>query len=239
MIRKHTYYYLRGDTYSEDILPFLISKFPHTKFIIIDPDQIADLKIAKWIVMSPTIDGRGKAFLSKLASDFKVALLLDWNFQGFNDVTPLLEFETIRVIFSPFQVNHAFYKPIPSVHYLMMKERVKPGVINHRDLFFCSQPLKEDRPELGFDQYDLLRQLMAEANSKNVNIYVKRHPRERADLPTEITLNPRVKVFEGSIEEALSQFGIWYGHSSIALYVAKEFGHEVHFLYDKICSTYY
>lgn len=224
-MKKKSVYYFLGDSYSRNLLPFIKDTFKNRNFTqTLDPN-------VKWVVLSPTIDQRAKEFLSSLPSECKVALLLDWNFSGFNDYQELLETGRINLIFSPFRIPGYKTVSIPSPHAAMIRGRVElSSAINQKDLFFCSQPLREDRPNLGFDQFDLMRKVMEIARERNVLLYIKRHPRELSELPQDLKENSRLVVWSESLENALGRFTRWYGYNTIALYDARELGHQVTFL---------
>ncbi len=102
--------------------------------------------------------------------------------------------------------------------------------LNGKDLFFCSQPLREDRPHLGLNQFTFMLSLINIADKEDVFLFIKRHPRETEPLPADIVKHPRVRIWEQSIEEALGQFSRWFGINSIALYDAQALGHQVTFM---------
>jgi hypothetical protein len=75
-----------------------------------------------------------------------------------------------------------------------------------------------------------MRKVMNIAKERNVLLYIKRHPREITELPQDLKENSRIVVWTESLENALGRFTRWYGYNTIALYDAREFGHQVTFL---------
>lgn len=226
-------YYFNGSTYAQDVLPFLEKEFPNTKFVQV-PNESQPIQLHSWFVISPTPNNDALLFLMSLPLQAKIALLLDWNHQGFReDVEKLIQTGRIRIIFSPWKPDgFKKVKIIESLHGKMIRGKVKKQKLNDEDHFFCSQPLLEDRPELNFNQFDLLRMLLIK--KKAGKIFVKRHPRETSPIPPDISTHQDIHLWEGSIEDALSVFKNWYGLNSMPLYDALALGHNVTFLSEDV-----
>ena len=235
-MRKQNIYYLEGDSYSKDILPFLSELFPKKNFIPLAFHETPDPQVSRILVLSPTVSKESFYFLELLKERWKLILLLDWNHSGYDDFTHLLQKFKFHRIFSPFQPSTLPYIKISSLHGEIMKRKVTMSALNTKDLFFCSQPLKEDRPNESFDQFDLIREVLQKAVQLNAKLYIKRHPRERERIPEDLINHPLVYYWTGTIEEALSTFQNWYGLNSIALYDAKFLGRKVVFLRKKMES---
>lgn len=227
-------YYFDGDSYSRDVLPFLQHLYPQTTFKIISSAQPPGPGFSSWIIVSPTVSNKAFHFLNSLSKNHKVLLLLDWNHAGFDDYSALVATGKINLIFSPFALSRP-YRLIESLHGMMVRSQIKVSEnLNVKDYFFCSQPLLEDRPDLGFDQFDLMREVVKAAQEKDVYVVIKRHPREQKELPHDINRSKLVKLWEHSIAEALANYKIWYGLNSMPLYDAMALGHQVHFLRNKV-----
>jgi hypothetical protein len=100
--------------------------------------------------------------------------------------------------------------------------------INRKDILFCSQPLIEDGR--GIDQFVLLENVLKVSTSMHNRVFLKRHPREYRELPDHIKSHEKLTIFNDDINQALKKFHTWYGFNSMALYAAKELGHNVTFL---------
>ncbi len=228
-MKEQTVYFVEGDTYSKDILPFLKDSFPSKNIISLKLDSQPDPSVSRIVFLNPTIDDRAQDFINKCAKNIKLILLLDWNHIGFNDYSNIIKNDVFYVIYSPFELCKK-YRQIPSIHSSMMKASVTLGNLNTHDLFFCSQPILEDRKDIGYTQYDLIREALTLAKISKVKLFIKRHPREISAIPDDLKNEPLIFWWEESIEKALSLFKRWIGLNSIVLYDAKYLGHEVTFL---------
>jgi hypothetical protein len=221
--------YFLGDSYSHEIFPFLCQLFPQKKFVPIK--DAFDLRGSETepLICIPTLGEELSNFFKCIPEWHKYWLLLDHNHFGFQDYKKIYDLKKPEIIFSPQKfVTGIKFITIPSLHYLMMKERVVFAEnINRQDLFFCSQPLKEDRPDIGFDQFDLLEIVLKEAKQKGVRVYYKPHPRESGFVPKSCSES---MVFKDKIEVALGSFTNWYGFNSMPLFTAQSLGHKVKFL---------
>ncbi|EQC43246.1 hypothetical protein [Bacteriovorax sp. Seq25_V] len=87
------------------------------------------------------------------------------------------------------------------------------------EIVYCSQPLKEDKRNIGYEQIQLERFIEEILRKNNIkrNLLVRVHPRE-----------DRAKYFkyDKPIEDLLPVYSTWIGHSSMILYGAKACGHN-------------
>ncbi|MBT3585565.1 MAG: hypothetical protein HN509_11725 [Halobacteriovoraceae bacterium] len=116
-------------------------------------------------------------------------------------------------------------KQYPSLHGEMtVKKFSNLAPVQNRDTLFCSQPLFEDGREC--DQFEILQYLLEHYPLGDNTLWIKQHPREQREVPAKL-FNNKLKLFEGSMDQAFQTFNNWVGVSSMALYSAQALGKKV------------
>lgn len=222
-MRPRTIYHFQGSTYADEVHDFLASSYPDWKWI----KTTDSVPKNATVLLSPSPQHQSLTFLLSLPHETQAYLLLDYGHRGFDDYTKLVNTSRLKAAFAPFPVPKLKTIIIPSLSTLMVSA-TSSEAINHRDLFYVSQPLVEDQRG-GVTQFELLNSLLTLAENENSLVYFKRHPRETLPLPQIISHNSRLRHWERSIEAAYQEFHRWFGLNSMPLFTAKSLGREVCF----------
>jgi hypothetical protein len=226
MKKKNRIFHLALSSYSVSINDYLNASYKNFNFQLMKSDFLAAQDDYVLLSPAPNIDfTKLKQALQKTRNIF---ILLDYNHQSFEDNTELISEISYRKIFSPF----GRFKDLihcESIHGLMVKKFLESNSTQFSDdLFFVSQPFREDK-RTGLDQYEILFKLVAIAKREHKKVFLKRHPRETDELPTALKNSAHLEIWCDDILKAYQQFKKWYGFNSMPLITASILDYETYF----------
>lgn len=177
-------------------------------------------KLKKYFKIVPTSDVGIYFSSSNLNNPKKIKILIleHGNFV-FDDVDRMLKTDWDLVI-SPrmFDVTTkkfiltSFYE-----QYVIENLEVNKNLKLSDKIIYCSQPLKEDKRNIGYDQIQLENfiETILKKNNIKKSLLVRIHPREERASGV---------IYSNALESLLNKHDTWIGHSSMILYAAREIG---------------
>lgn len=229
-----TVHHLLGSSYARNVAPLLRQFRPEYRWVGVTEAQ--EVAPNSTVLLSPTPDDNATQFLRQLPHGHRVVLLLDYNHLGFDDVQRLLELRKISWALSPFAIPGIRTRRYPGLSLIESRSWGIAPVSNLSEVIFVSQPLREDG-RTGYDQFELLREMLTLGAREGKTVFLKRHPRETEPLPADLAAHPRLVLWREDLRAAYEHFQHWYGLNSLPLYVARDLGREVK-VWDRLSASF-
>lgn len=215
--------FLLADAYSRELFNYLKEKLTDemtlTPMDLCHFQQWTDTDLeANAVLYVPSVAGEEGKFFGSYPALRRVAILDLFHFDFKDFKNHFVNFHPFQV-FSPQPLNDSSISITicPSFQKeMILTQSPRLTTSEETKVCFISQPLLEERSQLGFHQHDLIETL---APLLSHDFSVKIHPRENYEYYKNSHL-----IFKGSPVEALESFTHFIGYNSALLYSAETLG---------------